>query len=629
MEKWYVTMKKADFDGWGRKFNISPVVARILRNRDLTGEEEVGKFLRGTLEDCYSPWLLKDMDKAVEQILAAIESDIRIRVIGDYDVDGICASYILTKGLQILGAKADTAIPHRIHDGYGLNDHLIEMARQDGIGMIVTCDNGIAAAPQIALANSYGIKVIVTDHHEVPFVMAQTAGIADGISGGEQGNTGSDGGRDGVSGDVAERAADGTDCDGGSCRRELLPPALAVIDPKQERCSYPFPNICGGAVAYKVVQALAERTGSAQLKDALEELLEFAALSTVCDVMELKDENRILVKEGLNRLRHTRNQGIRALMEVNGIEPEKLSAYHLGFVIGPCLNATGRLDTARRALELLQSQNRVEAMTAARELKELNDSRKNMTLQGVEQAERYLARQGMEEDKVLVIYLPEVHESLAGIIAGRIRESHHHPVFILTKGEEGVKGSGRSIEGYHMYEAMTQVKRYFTKFGGHAMAAGLSMREEDVEAFRRDLNQNCGLGPEDFIPRVRIDVPMPIDYGDMGMAEELELLEPFGVGNPKPLFAHKNLFFLTGHKMGANQTCARYQVRTETGARRQIVFFGDLKKFGAFLEEKFGPGSEEALYAGRGNFPVSVAYQLGKNTYRGNTELQYVMQHYA
>ncbi|MCI9574297.1 MAG: single-stranded-DNA-specific exonuclease RecJ [Lachnospiraceae bacterium] len=587
MEKWYVTMKKADFDGWARKFNITPVVARILRNRNMTGEEEVRKFLGGTLEDCYSPWLLKDMDRAVEEILAAIESDISIRVIGDYDVDGVCASYILTKGLQILGARADTAIPHRIHDGYGLNDHLIEMARQDGVGMIVTCDNGIAAAPQIALANSYGIKVVVTDHHEVPFV-----------------------------------TEDGT-------RRELAPPALAVIDPKQERCSYPFPGICGGVVAYKLMTALAERTGSAELKDALEELLEFAALSTVCDVMELKDENRILVKEGLNRLRHTRNQGIRALTEVNGIDPEKLSAYHLGFVIGPCLNATGRLDTAKRALELLQSKNRVEAMTAARELKELNDSRKNMTLQGVEQAERFLAQQGMEGDKVLVIYLPEVHESLAGIIAGRIRESHHHPVFILTKGEEGVKGSGRSIEGYHMYQAMTEVKQYFTKFGGHAMAAGLSMREEDVEAFRRDLNRNCRLEPEDFIPKVHIDVPMPIDYGDMRLAEELELLEPFGVGNPRPLFAHKDLIFLTGHKMGANQTCARYQVRTETGARRQVVFFGDLDKFGAFLEEKFGPGSEAALYAGRGNFPVSVAYQLGKNTYRGNTELQYVMQHYS
>ncbi len=587
MEKWYVTMKKADFDGWARKFNITPVVARILRNRNMTGEEEVRKFLGGTLEDCYSPWLLKDMDRAVEEILAAIESDISIRVIGDYDVDGVCASYILTKGLQILGARADTAIPHRIHDGYGLNDHLIEMARQDGVGMIVTCDNGIAAAPQIALANSYGIKVVVTDHHEVPFV-----------------------------------TEDGT-------RRELAPPALAVIDPKQERCSYPFPGICGGVVAYKLMTALAERTGSAELKDALEELLEFAALSTVCDVMELKDENRILVKEGLNRLRHTRNQGIRALTEVNGIDPEKLSAYHLGFVIGPCLNATGRLDTAKRALELLQSKNRVEAMTAARELKELNDSRENMTLQGVEQAERFLAQQGMEGDKVLVIYLPEVHESLAGIIAGRIRESHHHPVFILTKGEEGVKGSGRSIEGYHMYQAMTEVKQYFTKFGGHAMAAGLSMREEDVEAFRRDLNRNCRLEPEDFIPKVHIDVPMPIDYGDMRLAEELELLEPFGVGNPRPLFAHKDLIFLTGHKMGANQTCARYQVRTETGARCQVVFFGDLDKFGAFLEEKFGPGSEAALYAGRGNFPVSVAYQLGKNTYRGNTELQYVMQHYS
>lgn len=604
MEKWYVAMKKADFDGWARRFGISPVLARILRNRDLVQEEDVERFLHGTLADCHSPWLLKDMDRAVEEILAAIEEGVSVRVIGDYDVDGICSSYILTKGLGILGAKVDTAIPHRIHDGYGLNDHLIEMARQDGIGMIVTCDNGIAAAPQIALANSYGIRVIVTDHHEVPFVMTQADEGAEGISAGGQ-------------------------MDSGSVRRELLPPALAVIDPKQEQCHYPFPNICGGAVAYKVVQALAERTGNGSLTEALEELLEFAALSTVCDVMELKGENRILVKEGLRRLRHTRNQGIRALTEVNGIEQDKLSAYHLGFVLGPCLNATGRLDTARRALELLQSGSRTDAMTAARELKELNDSRKNMTLQGVEQAEEYLIRHGMEQDKVLVIYLPEVHESLAGIIAGRIRENHHHPVFILTKGEEGVKGSGRSIESYHMYEAMTAVKQYFTKFGGHAMAAGLSMQEEDVEDFRRDLNRNCRLEPQDFIPRVHIDVPMPINYGDMRLAEELELLEPFGVGNPKPLFAQKDLIFQAGHRMGVNRTCARYQVRTEDGAKRQILFFGDLEKFGAFLEDKYGPGSEKALYDGRGAFRVSVAYQLGKNTYRGNTELQYVMQHYS
>ena len=395
MEKWYVAAKKADFEKWAAEFGISPVIARILRNRDLTENGGIRKFLYGTLEDCYSPWLLKDMDRAVELLLKAVEEKTAIRVIGDYDVDGICSSYILTKGLQILGAKVDTAIPHRIHDGYGLNDHLIEEAKKDSIGMILTCDNGIAAAPQIELANSYGIQVIVTDHHEVPFSKS-------------------------------------VDEQGRESRKELLPPALAVIDPKREDCTYPFPNICGGVVAYKLIQAIEERigsrkvsvaekeeaesrkvsvagkeetesrkvsvagkeeaesrnasgnreSGSLRLNEALEELLELAALATVCDVMELKDENRIIVKEGLKRLKNTRNPGIKALMEVNGIEPEKLSAYHLGFVLGPCLNATGRLDTAKRALELLQSEAKTDAMSAARELKELNDSRKYLTLQG-------------------------------------------------------------------------------------------------------------------------------------------------------------------------------------------------------------------------------------------------------
>lgn len=591
MEKWYVAAKRADFNAWAAKFHISPVTARILRNRDVTDESEVQSFLYGTLADCHSPWLLKDMEKAVEEILTAIEAGMSVRVIGDYDVDGICSAYILTKTQQILGAKADTAIPHRIYDGYGLNDNLIEEARRDGIGMIVTCDNGIAAASQIAHANSYGIKVIVTDHHEVPFVMEQE---------GEK-----------------------------LFRRELLPPALAVIDPKQEQCHYPFPNICGGVVAYKLALALEERTGNAALRDAEEELLEFAALSTVCDVMELKGENRILVKEGLTRLNATRNPGIRALTEVNGIEPGKLSAYHLGFVIGPCLNATGRLDTAKRALELLQSRTKVEAMSAARELKELNDSRKNMTLQGVAQAESVIAEQHMERDKVMVVFLPEVHESLAGIIAGRIRERYDHPVFVLTRGEEGVKGSGRSIEGYHMYEAMTEVKHYFTKFGGHAMAAGLSMREEDIPSFRRELNERCRLREEDFILKVHIDVPMPMDYADERLVDELALLEPFGVGNPKPLFAQKDLVFQSGYKMGANKTSARYRVQTPEGAVKQLILFGGLEEFGSFLDEKFGPGSDAALYDGRGDFRVSVVYQLGKNTYRGRSEMQYVMQHYS
>ena len=588
MEKWFVAAKKADFDRWAKEFHISPVLARILRNRELTEEFQVERFLHGTLQDCYSPWLLKDMDRAVELILEAVEQEDRLRVIGDYDVDGICSSYILTKGLGLLGARVDTAIPHRIHDGYGLNEHLIQEAADDGIGMIVTCDNGIAAVPQIAMAAELGLRVIVTDHHEVPF----------------------------------ETAEDGS-------RRELLPPALAVIDPKQEGCSYPFPGICGGVVAYKLIQALAEKSGSRELAEALEEFLELAALATVCDVMELKDENRILVKEGLKRLKNTRNQGLRALMEVNSLQPERLNAYHLGFVIGPCLNATGRLDTAGRALELLQSKAKADAMSAARELKELNDSRKNLTAQGVDQAEKYIADHHLEQDKVMVIFLPEVHESLAGIIAGRVRERYNHPVFLLTRGEEGVKGSGRSMEGYHMYEAMTAVKQYFTKFGGHAMAAGLSMREEDIEPLRRALNAGCEMTEEDFVPRVHIDVPMPLDYAGEEIADEMELLEPFGVGNPKPLFAQKDLTFLSGYRMGANGNFARYRVRTPEGSVKQLVFFGELKQFDLFLDEKYGPGSAAALYGGGARLQVSVVYQLGKNTYRGRTEVQYVMQHYC
>lgn len=592
MEKWFVAAKKADFDKWAEEFHISPVLARILRNRDLTEEAELRKFLYGKLEDCYSPWLLKDMDKAVEQITEAIREDLRIRVIGDYDVDGICSAYILTKGLQILGAQVDTAIPHRIHDGYGLNDNLIEEAKQDGIGMIVTCDNGIAAAPQIALAASYGIKVIVTDHHEVPFT--EENGV----------------------------------------RKEILPPALAIVDPKQEQCEYPFKSICGGVVAYKLIQALGEKAHGQKISNqglakAMDELLEFAALATVCDVMELKDENRIIVKEGLKRMQNTRNEGLRALMEVNSVQPEKLSAYHLGFVIGPCLNATGRLDTAKRALELLQSLTKVDAMSAASELKALNDSRKNLTLKGVQEAEEYVREHHLEKDKVMLIFLPDVHESLAGIIAGRIREKYNHPVFILTRGEEGVKGSGRSIEAYHMYEHMTEVKEYFTKFGGHKLAAGLSMREEDIESLREALNEKSGLTEEAFIPKVHIDVPMPISYANESLANELALLEPFGVGNPKPLFAQKELVFTAGYKMGASGSFARFRVRTPEGQTAQLVYFGDLERFGAFLDEKCGRGSEAALYAGKGEFSVSVTYQVGLNTFRGKTEVQFVMQNYC
>lgn len=587
MEKWFVTAKKADFNKWAEEFGISPVLARIIRNRDIVDEHQVHKYLFGTLKDCYSPWLLAGMDQAVELIEECIAQQKAIRVIGDYDVDGICSSYILTKGLKVLGAKVDTAIPHRIYDGYGLNDHLIEEAYQDGIKMIITCDNGIAAAPQIQMAQDYGMQVIVTDHHEVPFI--------------------EDNGK----------------------KIEHLPNAQAIVDPKQEVCKYPFKNICGGVVAYKLLQALEERTKSVALQQTLEELLEFAALATVCDVMELKDENRILVTEGLKRMRKTKNMGLRALIEVNGIDPEKLSAYHLGFVLGPCLNATGRLDTALRALELLQSQTKTGAMSAASELKELNDSRKNLTLKGVEQAEQYIQEKGIAKDNVMIVYLPQVHESLAGIIAGRIREKYSRPVFVLTKSEEGVKGSGRSIEAYHMFEAMTAVGHYFTKFGGHKLAAGLSMAEADIENLRRDLNENSNLTEQDFIPRIHIDVPMPLSYADKKLAKDLERLEPYGVSNPKPLFAQKNLHFIRGTKMGAKQNCARFRVKTPEGKESEIVFFGDLSLFGDFLDHKYGNGSGERLYESTCDYIVSVTYQLGINTFRGNETLQFIMQNYC
>ncbi len=590
MEKWLVAAKKADFQEWSRKFNIDPVLARIIRNRDVTEEEEVHKFLFGTLKDCHSPWLLHDMEKTTTLLLQAIQEQSHIRVIGDYDVDGICSSYILTYGLQMMGAKVDTAIPHRMTDGYGLNEHLIQEAYEAGATCIVTCDNGISAYEQVKMAKDLGMRVIITDHHEVPF----------------------------------EKKENG--------RQEILPPADAIVNPKQADCKYPFKNICGAVVAYKVINALGEKSGYPELKKVLTDLLPFVAMATICDVMELKDENRILVKEGLKQIRCTDNWGLRALFEVNDIEPAKASAYHLGFVIGPCLNATGRLDTAHRALELLQSKSKAEAMRAATELKELNDSRKNLTISGVEEAEKQIQEQKLLEDKVMVVYLPKVHESLAGIIAGRIREKYYHPVFVLTNGEEGIKGSGRSIETYHMYESMIQVKEQFSKFGGHKLAAGLSLQGDDVEAFRKAINDAATLTKEDFVPVVHIDVPMPLEYAGFELAKQLQQLEPFGVGNPKPLFAQKDVVFVGAKRIGAAGNYARFTVqliKNGVESREELMYFGDVEKFCEFLNHKYGETSVEELFAGRGKYQVSITYQVGINAYRGRENIQFIMQNYC
>lgn len=596
MAKWMVAAKRADFDRIAEKYHITPVLARIMRNRDVTGDEEIEKFLHGDLEDLHDPFLMKDMERAAEIIMAKIKEEKTIRIIGDYDVDGICSSYILFTGLKELGGRADIVIPHRMKDGYGLNDHLIEEAAEDGIDTILTCDNGIAAAPQIRLARKKGMTVIVTDHHEVPFE------------------------------------------DGEGGRKYLLPDGDAVVDPKQPDCQYPFKQICGGVVAFKLIQILfflfdMPRKNKRRHQQLLDELLAFAALATICDVMELRDENRIIVKKGLELMSQTTNPGLKALLMVNGIEGRALSPYHAGFIIGPCLNATGRLDTALRALELFRAQDWKEAVTIAEDLKQLNDSRKQMTEEGVKEAVRQVAETELSKDRVLIVYLPECHESLAGIIAGRIREKFGKPAFVLTKAEDGIKGSGRSIEAYNMYEEMTAVKELFTRYGGHKMAAGLSLPDEKaVEEFRRRLNENCRLTKEDFEEIVHIDVPMPLAYADRKFIKELSLLEPFGTGNPRPLFARKGISLLSGRKIGKSQNVGKYTIADEEGRQYEMIYFGDLEQFDLFLREKFGARLAEGLYAGRlaaGEAVISIAYYPDINSYAGRESIQIVMQHYT
>ena len=592
MANWRVAAKRADFNAIAQKYKITPVLARIIRNRDIIADADIDKFLHGGIRDLYSPLLLKDMEKAVELLMAKIEQQKKIRIIGDYDIDGICSTYILYRGLCECGAVVDTAIPHRMHDGYGLNEHLIDKAHEAGTDTVLTCDNGIAAYTQIAYANDLGMTVIVTDHHEVPY-----------------------------------EEKDGE-------RAYKVPPAYAVVDPKQEDCTYPFPEICGAVVAYKLVLLLLARHFSKEWQEIMESetgyaLLELAAFATIGDVMELKDENRIIVKCGLELMKNTRNIGLRALMDVTEIQSQNIKPYTIGFVLGPCLNATGRLDTATNALELFCAADTQSAVQIAGDLKAMNDSRKELTQKGVEEAICLIEENGLLNDKVLVVYLPEVHESLAGIIAGRIREKYGKPTFVLTNAEDGVKGSGRSIEAFHMYDEMTKCKELFTKYGGHKLAAGLSLPKENVVLFRKELNNNCNLTKEDFEEKVLIDVPMPMDYASFQLVEELALLEPFGNGNPKPQFAHKNVKLLSGRILGAHKNVGKYVVAGESGKRFDMMYFGDLEAFNAFLCNKFGEDNVKQIYEGGScGLAISVVYYPDINEFRGNTSLQMIMKYY-
>lgn len=570
MERWVLLRKGADFEAISKKFHISPRLASLIRNRDVIGDEAINQYLNGTIAELYDGMQMKGMPQAVEILTEKIRDREKIRVIGDYDCDGINATYILLEGLEKLGAKVDSDIPDRIKDGYGLNQHLIDRAHEDGIDTIITCDNGIAAAKEIEYGKALGMSIIVTDHHEVPYKENEAG------------------------------------------RRYILPPADAVVDPRQEGCEYPFKGLCGAAVAYKLVEALCEANGQ-DVAD-LDYLLENVAIATVADVMDLTEENRILVKQGLEMLKRTSNLGLRALIQCIGLEGKKIQAYHIGFILAPCLNASGKLDTAKRALALLRAKTEREADMLAGDLKALNESRRDMTDRVVDEAMAKVEQTDIRGDKVLVIYLPDCHESLAGLVAGRVRENYYRPVFVLTDSEDGVKGSGRSIESYSMYEELTGCGDLLTKFGGHPMAAGLSIDKENVEKFKRRLNDQCTLSEEELTEKVVIDMELPFTAITEQFIDELEYLEPFGKGNAKPVFAARGVFMQHVKIIGKNKNVAKATAIDAAGNRMEAICFHDAQEFAKQCE--------------RNNGKMSITFYPGINEFRGERQIQIVITHY-
>jgi single-stranded-DNA-specific exonuclease len=564
--KWMVYAKKADFKQIASEYGIDQVLARIIRNRDICGSKDIDMYLNGNLNDIHNPHSMKDADKFVDIITKKIEEHKPVRIIGDYDIDGICSIYILFCGLKAAGADVDYVVPHRINDGYGINEHLIDNAINEGIDTIVTCDNGIAAYNQVRYAKDNGITMIVTDHHDVPFEIKDDKKVY------------------------------------------IVPPADAVINPKQADCDYPFKLLCGAGVAYKLISLLYDRLGFD--KKELEDYIEFMAIATVGDIVDLIDENRIVVKYGLKHIAHTKNTGLRALIEECQLDINNISSYHIGFVIGPCLNASGRLDTARQAIELMLCKDNEKAHNMAKELIALNNERKSMTEQETQKAIELVENTGLLKDRVLVIYLKDCHESIAGIIAGRIKERYYRPTFVITNAEDGAKGSGRSIEGYNMYEEINKCKNVLTKYGGHPMAAGLSLAISDIDIFRKMLNDNAILTDEDLIPKMWIDVPMPVSYANIRLVNQLKLLEPFGKGNEKPVFADRNLYVKTASVIGKNKNVLRCQLETEDGTYVPAV--------------QFGINNIDDIP--RAGMRISIIYYPDINTFNGIMSLQIIIK---
>lgn len=588
-EQWILVRKGGDYVKMGKNLGVSPVVARIMKNRGLEDVEEMKHFLEPSLCDMHSPKLFKGMNILVKVMTERIKAGAKIRIIGDYDVDGISSTYILYRGLTFLGADCDYRIPHRVNDGYGINIRLIDEAHADGIDTIITCDNGISAREQTEHANDLGMTMVITDHHEVPFE------IIDGE------------------------------------KRFLLPNADAIVDPKLPGDTYPFSGICGAVVAYKVILELAEamgREGEPEFKVLMSELTENAAIATVCDVMELKDENRAIVREGVKLLRRSKNMGMRALIKANGIEDKALTPYHLGFILGPCLNASGRLDTAKKAMELLLCNDPQLAEAKAVELKEINEKRKQMTLEETGKAIDQVLSKG-EIDKVLVVFLPDCHESLAGIIAGKVRERFSRPSFVLTRTENGLKGSGRSIDAYDMYEGLTAVSEELSKFGGHKLAAGISLSEDRLESFTKKLNDNCSLTEDDFKEVVKIDMELPLQYANLDLCNDLEKLEPCGTGNERPLFARTNVTFISGRRMGSSGRAAKYRVTDEGNKVYEVTYFGDIDAFEEYVKSVYGEEKAILLHSDMlVNISLDICFQVGINTYRGAESAQITMKYF-
>ncbi|MBQ1802272.1 single-stranded-DNA-specific exonuclease RecJ [Lachnobacterium bovis] len=583
--QWFVYNKKADFFGLAKKFNVDPVIIRVMRNREVIGDEEIRKYLTGDSSDFYDPHLLKDVEKLTDILIEKFKENKTIRIIGDYDIDGVMSSYILKVGLGKFSNKVSVRIPDRKKDGYGLNMNLINSAYEDGVDTIITCDNGIAAIDEIAHAKELKMTVLVTDHHEIPYKIEDNQKI--------------------------------------SLRSE----ADAIVNPHQEDCKYPNKKLCGAAVAWKVICVLYEKMGLS--KEESDELIEMAAFATVGDVMDLIGENRIIVKEGLKRIKNTKNIGMKALIAACGIDIEQINAFHFGFVLGPCINASGRLETAIRALELFLSDNALQAKTIAEELVALNEERKELTVKGTEEALEIASSKEYENDTVLVLYLPNVPESIVGIIAGRVRESQYKPVFVLTKGEEFAKGSGRSIEEYSMFDEMCKCRELFTKFGGHPMAAGLSMEESKIEEFRKKINEISPLEKEKLTEKVHVDFYMPVDYVTMDLVRQLDVLAPFGKANEKPMFVDKNLRIKRMIIMGKNKNVLKLFLISESGKEITTIYFGDINEFQEFLIDKFGEEEVNNAFFGKNNkILISMVYYPTINVYNNSESLQFQMQYF-